>query len=101
MINKKNLEEAIEFISDLKLSDQDYNNILEKFKPNLQNSNFNEIFKRLSTINEISKERDLKTIMKKMIDTLNSEDLTLLLKDIMKNEEYITFIQDLFLEKLI
>jgi hypothetical protein len=101
MINKKNLEEAIEFISDLKLSDQDYNNILEKFKPNLQNSNFNEIFKKLSTINEISKERDLKTIMKKMIDTLNSEDLTLLLKDIMKNEEYITFIQDLFLEKLI
>ena len=101
IITKDSLNQSIELISELNLNDDDYEKIFEKFKLMLNNSEMKEAIKRFSGIREIEKENDLKTIMKTLTNKIRLSDLNQLLGNIVKNEDLIDFIQDLFLEKLI
>ena len=60
-----------------------------------------ELFKKISEIKELENEGDLKAIMKKLLKEIKLNELNKLLKDIIENEEFVDFIQDLFLEKLL
>ncbi|TFG23919.1 MAG: hypothetical protein EU529_05835 [Promethearchaeota archaeon] len=101
IITKDSLNQSIELISELNLNDEDYEKIFEKFKLMLNNSEMKEAIKKFSGVREIEKENDLKTIMKTLINKIRLSDLNQLLGNIVKNEDLIDFIQDLFLEKLI
>lgn len=101
IITKDSLNQSIELISELNLNDDDYEKIFEKFKLMLNNSEMKEAIKKFSGIKEIEKENDLKTIMKTLTNKIRLSDLNHLLGNIVKNEDLIDFIQDLFLEKLI
>lgn len=101
IITKDSLNQSIELISELNLNDDDYEKIFEKFKLMLNNSEMKEAIKKFSGIREIEKENDLKTIMKTLTNKIRLSDLNQLLGNIVKNEDLIDFIQDLFLEKLI
>jgi len=101
IITKDSLNQSIELISELNLNDDDYEKIFENFKLMLNNSEMKEAIKTISGIREIEKENDLKTIMKTVTNKIRLSDLNQLLGNIVKNENLIDFIQDLFLEKLI
>ena len=101
IITKDNLNQSIELISELNLNEDDYENIFEKFNLILKNPDIREIVEKVLGFQDIEKENDLKAIMKKLIDIMKLSDLNQLLGDIIKNEDFIDFIQDLFLEKLI
>ena len=100
-ITKKNLEQSIELISELTFKEEDYDNIFEKFKSYLKNSENEELFKKISEIRGLENEKGLTNIMRKLSTTLSIDELNKLLKEIIKNDEFVDFIQDLFLEKLI
>ena len=100
-ITKNNLERSIDLISELSFEEEDYENIFEKFKELLKKSNNYELFKKISEIKELENESGLPIIMKKLLSTFSIEELNNLLRDIIKNEEFVDYIQDLFLEKLI
>jgi len=100
-ITKKNLEQSIELISEFNFDEEDYETIFEKFQIFLKNSENLDLFKKISEIKELEKEGDLKAIMKKLSNNIKISELNTLLKDIIKNEEFVDFIQDLFLEKLL
>lgn len=101
IITKDSLNQSIELISELNLNDDDYEKIFEKFKIMLNNVEMKEAIKKILGIREIEKENDLKAIMKKLTNKIRLSDLNQLLGNIVKNEDLIDFIQDLFLEKLI
>ena len=100
-ITKNSLNQSIELISELNLNEEDYEKIFDKFKLILENGEINDMIENISNIPELRKENDLKAIMKKLSNDLDLADLNELLKSMIKNEELIDFIQDLFLEKLI
>ncbi|MHA1489825.1 MAG: hypothetical protein ACTSRI_09225 [Promethearchaeota archaeon] len=100
-ITKKNLNQSIEFFSELELNNEDFKTIYDKLKLFLENSETREILKKISGIQELTPNTDLKNIMKKLIEKLSLNDLNLMLKLIINNDKFVDFIQDLFLEKLL
>ena len=100
-ITKNSLNQSIELISELNLNEEDYEKIFDKFKLILENREIKDTIENVSNIPGLRNENDLKVIMKKLSSDLDLSDFNKLLKDIIKNEELIDFIQDLFLEKLI
>ncbi|TFG14540.1 MAG: hypothetical protein EU535_03195 [Promethearchaeota archaeon] len=100
-ISKKSLEQSIELISELKFDEEDYDTIFEKFKDHLKKSKNDKLYQRISEFKDLENERELPNIMKKLVKNLNIEELNTLLREIVKNEDFVDFIQDLFLEKLI
>ena len=101
LITKKTLNQSIDFFSELDLDNNDFEMIYEKFRFLLENDEMQKIFSKISKIQEIETECDLKAIMKELIRNLDLSDLNALLTKIIKNEPLIDFIQDLFLEKLL
>ena len=101
LITKKNLNQSIDFFSELELENEDFESIYEKFKFLLENNDMQNVLLKISKLQSITIESDLKTIMKEMISNLDIEDLNALLAKIIKNEPLLDFIQDLFLEKLL
>ncbi len=100
-ITKKNLDQSIELISEFNFDEEDYEIIFEKLQIFLKNPENYELFKKISEIKELENEGDLKAIMKKLLKKIKLNELNKLLKDIIGNEEFVDFIQDLFLEKLL
>ena len=100
-ITKKNLDQSIELISEFKFDEEDYETIFKKFQIFLKNSENHDLFKRISELKDFEKEEDLKAIMEKISKKIKINELNKLLKDIVENEEFVDFIQDLFLEKLL
>jgi len=100
-ITKKNLDQSIELISEFNFDEEDYETIFEKLQIFLKNPENYELFKKISEIKELENEGDLKAIMKKLLKEIKLNELNKLLKDIIENEEFVDFIQDLFLEKLL
>lgn len=100
-ITKKNLDQSIELISEFNFDEEDYEIIFEKLQIFLKNPENYELFKKISEIKELENEGDLKAIMKKLLKNIKLNELNKLLKDIIENEEFVDFIQDLFLEKLL
>ena len=101
LITKKTLNQSIDFFSELDLDNKDFETIYEKFRFLLENDEMQEIFLKISKIQKIETESDLKAIMKELIRNLDLDDLNALLTKIIKNEPLIDYIQDLFLEKLL
>ena len=97
LITKKTLNQYIDFFSELDLDNNDFEMIYEKFRFLLENDEMQKIFSKISKIQEIETECDLKAIMKELIRNLDLSDLNALLTKIIKNEPLIDFIQDLFL----
>lgn len=100
-ITKKNLDQSIELISEFNFDEEDYEIIFEKLQIFLKNPKNYELFKKISEIKELENEGDLNAIMKKLSKEIKLNDLNKFLKDIIENEEFVDFIQDLFLEKLL
>ena len=100
-ITIKNLDQSIELISEFNFDEEDYETIFEKLQIFLKKPENYELFKKISEIKELENEGDLKTIMKKLSKEIKLNELNKLLKDIIRNEEFVDFIQDLFLEKLL
>lgn len=101
IITKDNLSQSIELISELNLDEEDYKKIFEKFNLMLENSEIKETVEKVSEIHNLKNDEDLKEIMKRLTHDLEISDLNKILNSIIKNEELLDFIQDLFLEKLI
>ena len=101
LITKKTLNQSIDFFSELDLDNKDFDTIYEKFRFLLENDEMQKIFLKISKIQKIETESDLKTIMKELIRNLDLAELNALLTKIIKNEPLINYIQDLFLEKLL
>lgn len=100
-ITKKNLDQSIELISEFNFDEDDYETIFKRLQIFLKNPENYELFKKISEIKELENEGDLKAIMKKLSKEIELNELNKLLKDIIENEEFVDFIQDLFLEKLL
>ncbi len=101
IITKKNLNQSLDFLTDINFDEEDYERIYEKFKIILEIPEIKKILKNVSGINEIETEGDFKNILKYLIEKINVKDLNEILKKIIKNETLIDYIQDLFLEKLL
>lgn len=102
IITKESLEQSVDLISDIELNDEDYKGIYDKFSNFLSTKEFNDILKKISDVsNNNNSSEDIGELMRTLLDNLKIEDINLILKRIIKNEELIDYIQDLFLEKLI
>jgi len=101
IITKNSLKESIELISELKLDEADYNKIFEKFEIILNDSKIKGLIEETTKSTNNENERDLINVMKTIVEKINLSDLSYLLEKIIKNEELVDFIQDLFLEKLV
>ena len=101
IIEKKNLNQSIELISELNLDEEDFDKIFINFKKILDNPDINKLIKKVLGFSELEGENDLIPLMKKLTDKLSINELNFLLGKIIKNEEFVDFIQDLFLEKLL
>ncbi len=100
MIKKDSLNQSIEIISDIGFEDNDFEKIFDKFKFILDNPDISVILEKILYLNELQNENDLKLLMKKLSNVLSLNEMNLLLEKVIKNEQFIDFIQDLFLEKL-
>ena len=100
ILTKETINQSIELISELNLTEEDYEKVFENFKLILKNPEVKKIFGTISEISEINNDSDLNLLMKKLSNHLSLNDLNFLLEKIIKNEELVDFIQDLFLEKL-
>ncbi len=101
IITKNSLKESIELISELKLDEADYNKIFEKFEIILNDSKVKGLIEETTKSTNAENERDLINVMKTLAEKIDLSDLSYLLEKIIKNEELVDFIQDLFLEKLV
>ncbi len=99
-INKETINQSIELISEINLTEEDYKDIFEKFKLILKNPEVKKIFETIPEISEINDDIDMNSLMKKLSNHLSLNELNFLLEKIIKNEDLVDFIQDLFLEKL-
>ena len=97
-ITKKSLVQSIDLISELDLNENDLNNLYSKFKKILDKP---EIETKLGLIKELEGNQDLKSIMNLVVDTLSLDELNLIMEDLIKDEDLIDYVQDLFLEKLL
>ncbi len=95
------LNKSIEIISDIKLSEDDYNNIFEQFKEILSNKEFEDVLKIIPQEPRDKELIDLKMIMKNLAKNIPLNEFNVLLSNIIKNEKFINYIQDLFLAKLL
>ena len=82
LITKKTLNQSIDFFSELDLDNNDFEMIYEKFRFLLENDEMQKIFSKISKIQEIETECDLKAIMKELIRNLDLSDLNALLTKI-------------------
>ena len=101
IISKKSLKQSIELISEIELEEEDINKIFEKFNTFFNNPEFKFVIEKISGLEEIENLEDMKELMNHILKNLSSKEIQMLLNKIIKNEDLIDFIQDLFLEKLI
>jgi len=100
IITKDSLDKSIEFISEIDFNEEDYEKIFEKFKPIFENLKIKEKLEKISGVDKIDEQFSIKTLMKNIMESMSLNDLNLLTKKIVKNEDLTDFIEDLFLEKL-
>ncbi len=96
--NKKKILEELDLISFSNLNDEDYDNIIERFEPLFNNKSFGKIFEKISNIPEINEEQDIKEVVIKILHSLESNQLYLMLKEFAKNKRLVDFSLDLGLD---
>ena len=100
MIKKDSMDQSIKIFSEINLDDEDFKNIFEEFKFIIENPKFKTILEKISNFNELKDENEIKTIMKGLSQKLSLTEMNLLLNNVIKNEKFVNFLQDLFLEKM-
>ena len=93
-ITKSSLEKSIEFISQLELTEEDYEEIFSKFKPFLKSQAIKEKLDKLEEIEEDSTD-NLETMTKRILDRISMQDLNFILDNLIEDEDLTNFIQDL------
>ena len=101
LITQQNLDKSIELISEFTFNDNEYEKIFEKLEKNFDNIMVQKLIENTSNIEGLENEKDLKSIMEKIRDMINLEDMNTYLDAILTNQELIDFIQDLLIDKLI
>lgn len=99
IFNKINLIKAVEFMKDLKFEDDEINKIYEKAKDIINQEQFSQIFNQIGQENEESKE--IEEILKGFSDNIEPDSYLNLIHILAKNEEFLAFVQDLLLDKLL
>lgn len=97
--SKQNLKKAIEFMKDLEFQESEISKIYDKANHLFKNKHFEEISLKLKQGSNEGK--DLEAMLKEFSDSIKSDDLANLIKVIAKDEEFLNFIQDLLLDKLL
>ena len=100
-LKKNQIISVVDLISYLRLTNLDINVIFEKFKSIIDNPEVNEFIEYINQLEDIKDEYDLETIIKYISENVNLDRLNLILVYILKDEYFVDFIQDLFLEKLL
>lgn len=93
--NKEKILEELDLISFSNLNEEDYDNIVERFEPLFNKKSFGKIFEKISNIPGINEEQDIKKVAKKILESLDSNQLNLMLKKFAKNERLVDFSLDL------
>ncbi|TFG08755.1 MAG: hypothetical protein EU539_01520 [Promethearchaeota archaeon] len=101
IITKKNLDKAIELISEFTFDDEEYDLIFKKIIENLDDLQVKQLTQKLSNFKEIEEEENLKKILEIISKNMPKEDLENFLEKILTKQDIVDFIQDLFIEKLI
>ncbi|MHA1438531.1 MAG: hypothetical protein ACTSPD_13230 [Promethearchaeota archaeon] len=101
ILTKDSIDHSIKLISELNLNDKDFEEIFKRFNVIFNDFNTKNILQKLNESKNFKCEDGLKTIMEKIKNNLTESEMHILLEKVIKNEELIDFIQDLFLEKLI
>ena len=98
LFNKENLKKALVYLKDLKFDDAEFDKIYEKAKPLVQDKQFNQIIQKLTKQENVE---DLETLLEKTTETLEPKELINLTKTIAENEDFLNYMQDLLLDKLL
>ncbi len=101
IITKKELEQSLQFFSELDIKEEDYANILETFGTFFKNNENKQILEKIITTIKFDDEKDLKAIMETIINSKEIPNLNILLQRMIKHEHLINEIQDYFIEKII
>ena len=91
----------MDLISSLELDDKDIDEVYKKFEAILNDESAKKILEKVSKGKGSENFKDVREMMQGVIGLIDPEDLNVLLEKVIKNEELVDFIQDLFLEKLI
>ena len=86
-------------MKDLKFEDDEINKIYEKAKDIINQEQFSQIFNQIGQENEESKE--IEEILKEFSDNIEPDRYINLIHILAKNEEFLAFVQDLLLDKLL
>ncbi len=97
--NKQNLKKAIAYLKDLNFNEVEIDEIYEKAKNLIKNKQLEQLSEKLTEEN--AKGEDLEGLLNEATDTLETKDLMNLMKSIAKEEDFLNFMQDLLLEKLL
>ncbi|TFF87186.1 MAG: hypothetical protein EU549_05205 [Promethearchaeota archaeon] len=101
VIGKKEIEQSINLISEIELNNEEMEDLFNRFKNILDNSEIVEKVLKAVNVKKINKIEDLKKILEILSKNIELEQLNILLNLLIKDEKLINYIQDLFLEKLI
>jgi len=101
IITKKNLEQSINFFSELALAEGDYENIMKKFKKFFDKKENKVLLDKITENIPIEDKNDINFIMKEIIKSKEIPHLNILLQRMIKYENLINDIQDYFIEKLL
>jgi len=101
VIGKKEIEQSINLISEIELNNEEMEDLFNRFKNILDNSEIVEKVLKAVNVKKINKIEDLKKILEILSKNIELDQLNILLNLLIKDEKLINYIQDLFLEKLI
>ena len=101
IITKKNLEQSLNFFSELTLMEGDYEKILKKFENFFDKKENKQILDKITKDLPFEEKNDINAIMKEIIESKEIPHLNILLQRMIKHENLINDIQDYFIEKLI
>ena len=101
VIGKKEIEQSINLISEIELNNEEMEDLFNRFKNILDNSEIVEKVLKAVNVKKINKIEDLKKILEILSKNIELDQLNILLNLLIKDEKLINYIQDFFLEKLI
>ena len=100
-IERKNLDQSIELITELNLEEEDLEKIFINFESIIKNPDVKKIIDSICGTTESTDDVNLIELIKDLSHKISIKDLNLLLERVIKNEDFVDFIQDLLLEKLL
>lgn len=100
-LQKKTLEKAVKFISDLKLDEEEQTTIFNKIKDKILDLNDIEILKIIDDLDDISSDTPFNALFDLILKKLDIKQMNTILSLFLSDEELVDYLQDLLLEKII